>query len=86
MSKNYFQTVISKSVFTVKGSTFVSFFCQKVKRYWRIIKISPLSAPQDMIHVIKTRSRLRVRVGIVHFQLDFRYLFSWFYEKAQSVG
>ena len=25
-----------------------------------------LSAPKDMIHVIKTRSRLRVWVGIVH--------------------
>ena len=37
--------------------------------------ISTLSAPQDVTNVIKTRSRLRVWVGIVHILLDFQFFF-----------
>ena len=35
----------------------------------------PLSASKDVTNVTKTRSRLKVWVGIGHIELDFRFLF-----------
>ena len=34
-----------------------------------------ISAPQNFTNIIKTRSRLRVWVGIVHIELDFFFFF-----------
>ena len=45
-----------------------------------------LSGPQDVTHIIKTRSRFWVWVGIGHISGVFNFFFSWLYEKFNLVA
>ena len=43
-----------------------------------------LSAPRDVTNFIKTKSRLRVLVGRVHIELDFRFFFFFFFHGSMK--
>ena len=67
---SFSDSVTLLSIFLTKRILTIIFV--KMRLMWLCLT---LSAPQDVIHITKTRSRLRVWVGIVHIYMNFQFFF-----------